>query len=76
MTIVRATQKGQVVIPADIRKKHRIVKGTKLAIFEKNDEIIIRLLFKEPVKEARGFFKGGKSALQALIKDRREEAKR
>jgi len=76
MTIVTATEKGQVVIPADIRKKHRIVKGTKLAIFEKDDEIVIRLLFKEPVKEARGFFKEGKSALQTLVKDRREEAKR
>jgi AbrB family looped-hinge helix DNA binding protein len=76
MTIITATEKGQVVIPADIRKKHHIKKGTKLAVFEKDDEIILKLLFKDPVKEARGFFKGGKSALEALMADRKEEAKK
>ena len=76
MTIVTTTEKGQVVIPADIRKRHRIVKGTKLAIFEKGSEIIIRPLLREPIRDARGLFKGGKSALQGLISDRKEEAKR
>lgn len=76
MTIVTSTEKGQVVIPADIRKRHKIAKGTKLAIFEKDNEIIIKPLFKKPVKDARGAFKGGKSALRALIADRKEEAKR
>jgi hypothetical protein len=47
-----------------------------LAIFEKGNEIIIRPLLREPVKDARGFFKEGKSALQELVKDRKEEAKR
>jgi AbrB family looped-hinge helix DNA binding protein len=75
MVIVTTTEKGQVVIPAHIRKRHKIAKGTKLAIYEKDDEIVIRPLFKEPVKEARGFFKKGKSALQSLISDRKEEAK-
>jgi AbrB family looped-hinge helix DNA binding protein len=76
MTIVTTTEKGQVVIPADIRKRHHIVKGTKLAIFEKENEIIIRPLLRAPVKDARGFFKEGKSALQALVNDRKEEAKK
>lgn len=76
MTIVTTTEKGQVVIPADIRKRHNIAKGTKLAIFEKDNEIVIRPLFREPVKDARGFFKKGKSALQALMNDRKEEAKK
>ncbi|MFZ2197115.1 MAG: AbrB/MazE/SpoVT family DNA-binding domain-containing protein [Thermodesulfovibrionales bacterium] len=76
MTIVTTTEKGQVVIPADIRKRHHIAKGTKLAIFEKGNEIIIRPLLREPVKDARGFFKEGKSALQALMTDRKEEAKK
>ena len=76
MRIVTTTEKGQVVIPADIRKRHNIAKGTKLAIFEKDNEIIIKPLFREPIKDARGFFKEGKSALQTLINDRREEARR
>jgi AbrB family looped-hinge helix DNA binding protein len=76
MTIVTTTEKGQVVIPADIRKRHRISKGTKLAIFEKGGEIVLRPLLREPVKDARGFFKEGKSALRALVMDRKEEAKK
>jgi len=76
MTIITTTEKGQVVIPVAIRKRHHIDKGTKLAIFEKGNEIIIRPLLKEPVKAARGFFKEGKSALQSLINDRKEEARR
>ena len=76
MTIVTTTEKGQVVIPIDIRKKHHIAKGTKLAIFEKDNEIILRPLFREPIKDARGFFKEGKSALTALTLDRKEEAER
>jgi AbrB family looped-hinge helix DNA binding protein len=76
MTIVTTTEKGQVVIPADIRKRHRIAKGTKLAIFEKGNEIIIKPLLREPVKDARGLFREGKSALQELVKDRKEEARR
>ncbi|GAB4488984.1 MAG: AbrB/MazE/SpoVT family DNA-binding domain-containing protein [Thermodesulfovibrionales bacterium] len=75
MNIVTSTEKGQVVIPAEIRKRHRISKGTKLAIFDKDNEIIIRPLLSNPVREARGTLKGGKSALQALLADRREEAR-
>ena len=74
--IVTTTEKGQVVIPADIRKRHHIAKGTKLAIFEKGNEIIMRPLLREPVKNARGFFKKGESAILALISDRKEEGKR
>lgn len=74
MPIISTTEKGQVVIPANIRKRHHITKGTKLAIFEKDDEIIIRPLLKYPARDARGFFKGGNSALRALINDRKEEA--
>jgi AbrB family looped-hinge helix DNA binding protein len=77
MTIVTSTEKGQVVIPAAIRKRLHIVKGTKLAIFEKGNEIIIRPILREPVREARGFSKEGKSAaVQELAKDRAEDAKR
>lgn len=75
MPVVRATEKGQVVIPAAIRKKYHISKGTKIIILDKDKEIIMRPLFKEPVKEAQGIFKKGHSALEVLVKDRREEAK-
>jgi AbrB family looped-hinge helix DNA binding protein len=76
MPVVKATEKGQVVIPAGIRKKYHISKGTKIIILDKDKEIVMRPLFKEPIKEARGIFKKGSSALEALMKDRKEEAKK
>ncbi len=74
MTIVTATEKGQVVIPAKIRKRYHITKGTKVIILDKNDQIIIKPLLKEPIKQARGIFKRGASALNVLMENRREEA--
>lgn len=75
MAIVKTTVKGQVVIPAPIRKKYHISKGTKVMVIDKEGEIILKPLFNEPIKEARGRFKGGTSALKVLLADRREEAK-
>ena len=75
MSIVKATEKGQVVIPAQIRKKHNITKGTKVIIQEKDGQIILKPMLKEPVKQSRGMFKEGASALKILVADRIEEAK-
>ena len=45
MTIVKATVKGQILIPAPIRKKLSIVRGTQLHIYEKANRILV-----EPVQ--------------------------
>lgn len=75
MSIVKATLKGQVVIPAEIRRKYRISKGTKVIIIDRDGEIILKPSFKEPVKEVRGRYKDGASALKTLLESRKEEAK-
>lgn len=75
MSIVTATEKGQVVIPAQIRKRYHITKGTKVVILDKGGQIVLKPLLKEPVKQARGIFKKGASALKTLMEDRKEEAK-
>jgi AbrB family looped-hinge helix DNA binding protein len=75
MTIVKATVKGQVVIPANLRIKYHITKGTKVKVIDRDGEIVIKPLLKDPVKEARGIFKGGKSALRTLLSERLKEAK-
>ncbi|MDI6689535.1 MAG: AbrB/MazE/SpoVT family DNA-binding domain-containing protein [Actinomycetota bacterium] len=76
MAIVKATAKGQIVIPANLRKKYHIIKGTKVKVEEKNGEIVIKPLLTNPIKDARGMFQGGKSALKVLLSDRKEEASR
>jgi AbrB family looped-hinge helix DNA binding protein len=77
MTISRATVKGQVIIPAPLRKKFNINKGTRVAIIEgEGNVIIIKPLPDDPIEASRGVLKGKTSMIKALIKDRREEATR
>ena len=77
MTISRATVKGQVIIPASLRKKFNINKGTRIAISEGVGNVILLKPVPDDVVEAsRGILKGKTSLTKALLKDRREEAKR
>jgi len=77
MAISRATIKGQVIIPAPLRKKFNIKKGTRIAIIEGEGNIIVmKPLPDDPIEASRGALKGKTSILKALLKDRREEAKR
>ena len=75
--IARATIKGQVVIPAELRKKYNIKKGSKVNIYEgEGNVIIIKPLPEDPIEASKGMLKGKTSLLKALLKDREEEANR
>ncbi len=77
MTVSRATVKGQIVIPADLRRKLNIKKGTRLAISEgEGNVIVIRPLPDDPIEASTGVLKGKTSLTKALLKDRHEEARR
>ena len=77
MTISRATVKGQVIIPAPLRRKFNIKKGTRIAIIEgEGNVILMKPLPDDPIEASRGVLKGKTSMIKALIKDRREETKR
>lgn len=75
--IARATIKGQVVIPAELRKKYNIKKGSKVNIYEgEGNVIIIKPLPEDPIEASKGMLKGKTSLLKALLKDREDEASR
>jgi AbrB family looped-hinge helix DNA binding protein len=77
MTISKATIKGQVIIPVELRRKFNIKKGTRVAILEGEGRmILLRPLPDDPIEASRGVLKGKTSLTKALLKDRREEAKR
>jgi len=75
LVLVTSTIKGQIVIPADIRKKFKIKKGTRVNVYEKENKIIVEPLPDDPVKEGRGMLKTQGRVLKALMKDRKKEAK-
>ena len=77
MTISKTTIKGQVIIPAPLRKKFNIQKGTRVAIMEGEGRVIlIKPLPDDPIEASRGMLKGKTSLTKALLKDRLVEAKR
>jgi AbrB family looped-hinge helix DNA binding protein len=69
-----ATSKGQIVIPASIRRKFGIKEGTRIQIIVNDNahEIILKPITREYVHSIRGKLKG-KGLLKALMADRKKE---
>jgi AbrB family looped-hinge helix DNA binding protein len=69
------TVKGQVVIPAKIRHRLGIKKGSRFHVEEINGEIILRPLNREYFQRMSGILKGG-GLLKGLEETRVEDLKR
>jgi AbrB family looped-hinge helix DNA binding protein len=81
MITVSVTEKGQIVIPAPLRRKLHIKKGSKLGIEEaKGGTIILKPLWDissdDPVEKSKGILKGKSSLLKSLLNERKKEASR
>jgi AbrB family looped-hinge helix DNA binding protein len=70
-----STVKGQIVIPAALRRKYGIKKGTKIIITDNGDSIILKPLTEQYLRTLQGSLKG-KGALRALVDGRREDKER
>lgn len=71
--VVTVSSKGQIVIPAETRKAHGIVAGTKLAVVDMGDHIS---LVPEPVDaigELRGILKESGYTMNEFMAERRRE---
>lgn len=69
------TTKGQLVIPAKIRRKYAIREGTQVAFVEEENRLVLQPLTPEFVSSLRGSLKGERSALNILLADRKRERK-
>jgi AbrB family looped-hinge helix DNA binding protein len=78
MAVSTATPKGQVVIPAELRRKYQIEAGTKVSVADGDGYIVVRPLGRARANESFGVLKSfpGRSTMKALKKDRRSEARR
>jgi AbrB family looped-hinge helix DNA binding protein len=73
------TSKGQVVVPARLRRKFGITPGTRLNFSEEKGRIVVQPVTKEFIDSFCGIFKlkpGEKSAVQELLEDRDRERAR
>jgi AbrB family looped-hinge helix DNA binding protein len=73
MQTVKVLGKGQVVIPASIRKKHGIQPGCEIQVFEYENLIYLVPPSKDPVKEAMGCLPPTPSLSEELLKERRKD---
>ncbi len=70
-----ATVKGQVVIPAELRRKYGIEAGTKLAVIDPGDAILLKPVNEASLRRLQGRLKG-QGVLSALLAVRRRDAER
>jgi len=74
--LATVTSKGQLVIPASIRRRLKIRKGTRVLFIEENGHIILQPLTEDFIDRATGCLAGGPSLVDALAEDRRAERER
>jgi AbrB family looped-hinge helix DNA binding protein len=71
------SSKGQVVIPAELRKKFRIKAGTRVAVGERNGQITLTLNPYDALLDLRGSLSDVKDDVEAWwIKEKRKEHER
>ena len=67
------TTKGQLVIPARLRRRFGIKKGTMVTFTEDDGRIIVQPVTREFIRGLRGSLKGEPSALEILLAERKRE---
>jgi AbrB family looped-hinge helix DNA binding protein len=80
MDTAQVTSKGQLVVPARLRRKYGIKAGTKVRFMERGNEIVLQPLTRDYIRSVCGLLKSGTSATQELLRerarDRRSENRR
>ena len=67
------TTKGQLVIPARLRRRFGIKKGTTVTFTEDDGRLIVQPVTREFIRGLRGSLKGEPSALEILLDERQRE---
>ena len=73
MNTVKVLAKGQVVIPAKLRKKYHIQPGCEIKIFEYGNLIYMVPPSKNPVKDAMGCLHPFPSLSDELLDERKKD---
>lgn len=76
MDTAYVTTKGQLVIPARIRRKLGIKPGTKVCFVERGGEILFQPVTKEYIRSVCGMLKSTTSVTQELLTERKKDRER
>jgi len=73
------SSRGQVVLPAPVRRKLRLRKGARIQVVmsdDKQDEVILKTARPKPLSAWYGAFPGAAKALEILAEERRKDRER
>jgi AbrB family looped-hinge helix DNA binding protein len=70
-----ATVKGQIVIPATLRRKYGIKNGTKIIVTDIGDAIVLKPVTEQYLRNLQGSLKG-KGGLKTLVDERNRDKER
>jgi AbrB family looped-hinge helix DNA binding protein len=73
MEIAYVTSKGQLVIPARLRRRYGIKPGTKVCFIERDNEILFQPVTKEYIRSVCGMLKSEISVTRELLKERAKD---
>jgi len=73
MATVKTLSKGQIVIPAEIRKRYHIEPGTEIQIMEYGGIIYLIPPVEDPIKAACGILPSEPSLSEKLVRERKKE---
>lgn len=76
MTTLTVSQKGWVVIPAELRRKYQLAPGTKVQIVDYGGVLSIVRIPDDPINTGAGMLKGADSLTEAIVKEHRQERER
>jgi AbrB family looped-hinge helix DNA binding protein len=70
------TTKGQLVVPAGIRRRFGIKPGTAIRFIERDGEILFQPVTREFIRSLQGSLRANGSATEDLLRDRAADRKR
>ena len=76
MSITTVTSKGQLVLPAKIRLRYGINRGTKISIEERENELILKPLTTAYLNKIAGILKTKGKLAKKLLRERKRESKK
>jgi len=70
---VTISEKGWIVIPAELRKKYNLRPGTAVSVVDYGGVLAVVPAMAKPIRQAAGMLKGRTSLTGALMAERRRE---
>lgn len=76
MSTVTVSEKGWIVIPAEMRKKYDLRPGARVMVVDYGGVLSLVPALRDPVRDSAGLLKGGRSLSAALKDERAREQER